>query len=1366
MSQTNPIEQLRRINGACEVFEDELRNGGSPEIEKALAKADPLDRCQLLSELMRLELFYFEEQGLTPAIDSYYLRFPNDRDQVVKAFDATENYRLDETGPGIDAGLKRSRGDRIGRFEIEDVLGSGAFAEVYLAYDLVEDFPVAIKAMKRAKNGIRNSDIDRIVQSFADEASTLAKLSHPAIAKFYEVGQDENGLPYVVMEYVKGHSLLHFMQHKLIDEKSAVEIIAKVADVLAYVHRQDVFHRDLKPANIIVGLDGHPRIVDFGLAVSEAAQYRYKGEVAGSIAYMSPEQLKGHVHRIDGRADVWSLGVMLYEAVCGRLPFKGETRRDIVDEILHRAPRPPRQMVPAVTAGIEKVCFDALQKDSEKRIGAAEDFSVRLRQENVEYSKSLDEQPERKAITLSGRAELVLASQAKIWNDQPENRRLPTLCQFLKIRTLSSSRKWSVPETKMMLAAASFQLKRVAAGMAILILAFASIMWAIDSKSDRLVDSSIDELIMPELAPGRRVDLLNQHPAKSVEKMVGEIESALEIDKTQTFEKLLTSLLRNEKLFRVLLSNNELLQRLDSRLEAVMFEADPVVPGQHRYLPGVDKAVQNDLRNAGGLLEPGFAFCANLPIETFDVVNVKLNEAGYRLVDDAVVGINGSEVVTAAWGRETSVPNSFKVSHSNHKVELFEITDECDPDYFNDFPGLRKLELKVAAVEADVSRMLQSRLKLVQRAGIFDGDSENARFLQARANHRLGKPDLALSLLNQLSEKNTEWNNRLHFLELLTQVHACLGNVDEALEILNRFEERVRQKHAKGSLNYRLKINTLESKMFSFSGRHELGIEEAEEVLRLAAGEKLSTKKSVCFIASKLFFIASNCVQIENPKLSGRYRTRAIELLGEVFDGEWSTKEIGCLQKIQADVNFAGICGDDRFKDFVKGMKGFCYTASWNLRDNNERIFIRAYDVECHRAKLENNKSEIGRPICVSSIFLEKSGQHLVSSIWAANNSDAQRLEYKTKRLSLAILALIKIRSSNNQYVDDLFEMFHHESNPSLQTELVHGLSRFDVGLEVVVDQLDRKTRKPDFLQALLNAICEYSPKKLRQSKSIVVNQLEVVQKSNQDNGVSSSLSLLKDRMNFSLQLQSRSQIGNANFSHRTISNRPKLLSVKYQGSTLLVSNTEITIGEYLLFDDSKFETSKASSSIAATGISFFEAVEYCNWLSKREGIPVGQLCYVPNEKGEFANGMKIKANAAKLRGYRLATFREWQFAAKAGVTSRWPHGDNLFWLDKYSWVQPSSDPNPVGKLLPNRFGLFDMPGNVCEWTMSLGSNSKDVSEIQIHDHTEFIRCGGSSWYSPKNAEPDRTSPLKATGGEEVSRCGFRLFRTISNEAE
>ena len=289
------------------------------------------------------------------------------------------------------------------QFKLVEPLGKGGMGRVFLAQDTALDRRVALKFLPAA---LEEDQTAR--ERFLREAKAAASLDHPYICKIYEIGEVE-GKAYIAMEYIEGTTLFEKVASGPLPLPQVLDLGAEIAEALEAAHKKQIVHRDIKSANIMVTPEGHVKILDFGLArmlameaLSASKVDTYSGRLTshdstpGTVIYMSPEQVRGEP--IDGRTDIFSLGVVLYEMATANLPFRGATSGLIYDAILNLGPRPPSYHNPGVPPELERIILKTLEKDREHRYQNAKDLMVDLKRLKRD-SDTVSSRPERPATT-------------------------------------------------------------------------------------------------------------------------------------------------------------------------------------------------------------------------------------------------------------------------------------------------------------------------------------------------------------------------------------------------------------------------------------------------------------------------------------------------------------------------------------------------------------------------------------------------------------------------------------------------------------------------------------------------------------------------------------------------------------------------------------------------------------------------------------------------------------------------------------------------------------------------------------------------------------------------------------------------------
>ena len=341
-------------------------------------------------DLIYAEVLIREQRGEHPSKEDYVSRFPKLSDAIERQFQvhgalelASEAEVLTDAG-GDNSTLGRTDGSRVAfafapptipGFELNELLGRGGSGVAWRARDTRLDRTVAIKFLL---NNEKDAKAEANSERLSREAAAAANLLHPSIVQVHQIGE-AGGVPFLVMEYVEGGSLAEELRAGPMPAEKSVELVTSIADAVQHSHEKGIIHRDIKPGNILLSLQGVPQVCDFGLARKLDADYslHQTGDVVGTPAYMPPEQARGE--GADERSDVYSIGAVLYELLCGRSPFQAAHPWEILYQVTTIDPLPLRQLNSAIPIDLETICQKCLEKNSDRRYQTAADLAADLK---------------------------------------------------------------------------------------------------------------------------------------------------------------------------------------------------------------------------------------------------------------------------------------------------------------------------------------------------------------------------------------------------------------------------------------------------------------------------------------------------------------------------------------------------------------------------------------------------------------------------------------------------------------------------------------------------------------------------------------------------------------------------------------------------------------------------------------------------------------------------------------------------------------------------------------------------------------------------------------------------------------------------
>lgn len=412
MNISNQHELRAAIDSVCDRFEQEWSNDNPPDVMDFVHDWVGAERRELVRELLLVEFDCRRRNGESPTLVDYDSWHDEDRlvaadclDELISSeitmrvgeyktavdlsvrcphchatvsvpedcdFATIDCSSCDSQFSFVDTQSNSKQPRQLAHFELQELIGSGAFGNVWRATDSQLDRDVAVKIP-------HSRHLDSVdPEQFFREARAAAQLSHANIVKVHEVGRDGQTL-YMVSEFVAGQPLSEWIQTKRMSPNEAAGMLRKICIALHHAHEKGVVHRDLKPANILLDSEGEPHITDFGLAKRQfgEATITTDGQILGTPAYMAPEQARGESHTVNRRADIYALGVMLFEMLTGERPFRGDIGM-ILRQVIDDDPPSPRRLNPASPQDLETICLRCLEKEPARRYESAQQVAEEL----------------------------------------------------------------------------------------------------------------------------------------------------------------------------------------------------------------------------------------------------------------------------------------------------------------------------------------------------------------------------------------------------------------------------------------------------------------------------------------------------------------------------------------------------------------------------------------------------------------------------------------------------------------------------------------------------------------------------------------------------------------------------------------------------------------------------------------------------------------------------------------------------------------------------------------------------------------------------------------------------------------------------
>lgn len=1484
------LENERKIDAVCMDFERSWKSGETPDLQvHAESLPNSAHWPTAFTELLLVEIELRTQRGELLTEDEYTEKHPSYASEIQKAFTIqSRDNNLDIVNEVRDLEQKING---FARFTIKRRLGTGAFGVVYLAWDNHTKQDVALKfALSKGRKS--STELHQLFQ----ESVATSNLNHPNIIKMYELGYEEDTV-FLIYQYVDGCNLQEHLNGLLepMSPFQAAELVAKLAGALNYAHSFSYYHRDLKPSNILLDKELNPYITDFGLAVHENQQSDLSGDRSGTPKYMSPELVRGESHRIDGRSDIWSLGVLFYQILVGRCPFNGADPTEVYDEIANREVRPPRQSNPKIPVELERICLKCLSKRVADRYLTASDLEHDLHG----WLKSRDRLSDR----TDAKSSLckITPRGLRSFCDQdsdfylhllpgPVNREgVPECLSFWQHRLQGSSSEPPIEVGLIYGPSGSGKSSFVLAGLLPLLDSRFEVAYiqASASRTETQLKHHLRRKLrdLPNCSLAQAVRMVREGHSLPKEKklliVIDQLEQWLAANQNTKRSELISALRqcdghRTQCLLLVRddfwLSTSRLLHDLEVGIsEGQNARAFDLFDVQHaRFvltqfgiaygkLPenGVAlSADQSDFIDTSirALSNDGKVVCARLVLYTEIFKSRDWNLRSFNQIG-GTDGVGLTFLLDSFSGEHA--PSRYKMHEKNARAvlrhllpqsganirggastvsELFEATEyKNDRPRFDDLLLLLDSELRlITPVQTDSiagqstsgsdatevqyelthdflirpircwiteeqikSRRGRAKLRLAQTTTAWISNPKNQylpslleclsywyQFRESELTYEessmlksarryigtrtLGAVVLLLAILFTLRDSI----HRIQARSLVNQLSQASS--DEATPLLKQIDGDLRYTRPIVVAKYRSLLNQ-KSDDGLLLGMALLDSDELSDA-DLLRWIYTGSPAEVELIGKRL---ASSNRQIQealwgtiaDPNTPAAHQIRSASVLAQTdaSDERWrqhSEHLIENLPKIDPlDVGRMSDLLQPVWQTLAIHLVGPIETARHSQRSivlelakkqPNHEIIIRLESrYQQLRAQYTSNPDD-GPPETLRGLINVTTGLAILGRpnyLWD--------LLADTENLSLATELIEQISLEIPR--ETLFAQLHLEENPIVKTRVILGLGGDRKHTPRLSQQHARQIADifRDDLDASVHSAAEWLLRKagipLPGSGESPIPNHENASWRISDQGF--TLVRFPSPGKVPIARDGRPQPTRENHDYKE---QIRVVEVNY---AYWLSSKEITVAEFRKFRPDHLADSvpKLSNNRPVSDLTWYQAAEYCNYLSQQEGLPKDQYCYLPNKEGKFGPGMRLAENFRERLGYRLPLEAEWENAYGAKTRSTWSCGDDSTQLVEYGWFRNNTNHLSklieVGQLKPNRFGMFDMHGNVEEWLQDPYTFS---DSLLIEPHLRRVKKGGM--IDSREDELACASGVGAIPRSTSRRTGLRVLRLATGD--